>query len=345
MYYVISYMLDKVMDLPYQMLESLTLYSEIRGYDGIDEVVIIGMGGSGIVGDFVKSIIGDEFRVSVVKSSNIPKMGNNTLAIAVTYSGKTRETLIAVKKAASYCAKTVLVTSNSNSKDDVLSNWNGQGIQYIRVNGNGFSRTSLGYMLLPVLLVLEHSNVISNIRKDVKEAVNILCNIAKDKSRFEELKYRLNNKMLAIYANEFTQAAALRWKQMLNENAKMHCYYDVFPELLHNEIETWYKDASSNALVMLRDIEYEKSKEHGYDLYALINKAKELIRSKGADVIELFSIGNSRLARLLSLSYVGDIMSVHLAYLNNVDPSRIPNIEYIKSMSREESSSIGCVKL
>jgi len=67
-------MLDKVMDLPYQMLESLTLYSEIRGYDGIDEVVIIGMGGSGIVGDFVKSIIGDEFRVNVVKSSNIPKM-------------------------------------------------------------------------------------------------------------------------------------------------------------------------------------------------------------------------------------------------------------------------------
>ncbi len=337
-------MLDKVMDLPYQMLESLTLYSEIRGYDSIDEVVIIGMGGSGIVGDFVKSIIGDEFKVSVVKSSNIPKMGNNTLAIAVTYSGKTMETLIAVKKATSYSAKTVLVTSNSNSKD-VLSSETKQGIQYIRVNGNGFSRTSLGYMLLPVLLVLEHSNVISNIRKDVKEAVNILCNIAKDKSRFEELKYRLNNKMLAIYADEFTQVAALRWKQMLNENAKMHCYYDVFPELLHNEIETWYKDANNNALVMLRDIEYEKSKEHGYDLYALINKAKELIRSKGTDVIELFSIGNSRLARLLSLSYVGDIMSVHLAYLNSIDPSKIPNIEYIKSMSREESSSIRGVKL
>jgi glucose/mannose-6-phosphate isomerase len=335
-------MLDKVMDLPYQMLESLTLYSEIRGYDGIDEVVVIGMGGSGIVGDFVKGIIGDEFRVSVVKSSNIPRMDNNTLAIAVTYSGKTRETLIAVKKAASYCAKTVLVTSNSNnnSNKDVVSNENEQGIQYIRINGNGFSRTSLGYMLLPVLLVLEHSNVISNIRKDVKEAVNILCNIAKDKSRFEELKYRLNNKMLAIYSNEFTQATALRWKQMLNENAKMHCYYDVFPELLHNEIETWYKDASNHALVMLRDIEYEKSKEHGYDLYATINKAKELIRSKGADVIELFSIGNSRLARLLSLSYVGDIMSVHLAYANNIDPSKIPNIEYIKSKSMEERVAV-----
>ncbi len=327
-------MLDKVMDLPYQLLESLTLYNEIRGYDDIDETVIIGMGGSGIVGDFVKSIIGDKFRVSVVKSSNVPRMGNNTLAIAVTYSGKTRETLIAISKAASYGAKTVLVTSNNNR--DSIPNETRQDIQYIKINGNGFSRTSLGYMLLPVLLVLEHSNVISGIRKDVKEAVDILCSIAKDKSRMESLKYRMLNKMLAIYANEFTQAAALRWKQMMNENAKLHCYYDVFPELLHNEIETWYGDASNHALIMLRDIEYEKCKEHGYDLHALINKAKELIRGKGADVIELFSIGNSTLARLLSLSYIGDIMSTYLAYANNIDPSKIPNIEYIKSKGIEE---------
>ncbi len=331
MYYYATSMIDKVMNLHYQMLESLTLYNEIKGYDGVDDVVIIGMGGSGIVGDFVKGIVGDSTRVRVVKSSNPPRMSSSTLAIGVTYSGNTRETLIAMHKAASYNAKTVLVTSK---KDLYLNNdHNLKDTQYITINGNGYSRASLGYMLAPVLLVLEKSNIVSNIRKDIKEAVDILCNIARDRSKIEHLKYQMMDKMLVVYAEEFTQVAALRWKQMMNENAKLHCYYDTFPELLHNEIETWYGNTDNYTLVLLRDEMYEKSKEYGYNLYDLINTTKELLRSKGVNVVELFSIGDSALTRLLSLSYLGDILSVHLAYASNIDPTKIPNIDYVKSMS------------
>ncbi len=328
-------MLDRVMNLHYQMLESLTLYNSIKGYDGIDEVIIIGMGGSGIVGDFVKGIVGDSARVRVVKSSNPPRMSSNTLAIGVTYSGNTRETLIAIRKAASYNAKTVLVTSNNDPNLKTLKN-----TQYITINGNGFSRASFGYMLTPVLFVLEKSGIVSNIRRDIKEAVDILCGIAKDRSKIEYLKYMMS-KMLVVYSDEFTQAAALRWKQMMNENAKLHCYYDIFPELLHNEIEAWYGDASDYTLVLLRDEIYEKSKEHGYNLYDLINTTKELVRNKGVNVVELFSIGDSPLARLLSLSYIGDIMSVYLAYTSNIDPTKIPNIDYIKKSTSNAIQGVG----
>jgi glucose/mannose-6-phosphate isomerase len=316
-------MLINVTDLPYQLVGSLTLYNSIEGYDGIDEIVIMGMGGSGIVGDFVKSIV-DDIEVKVVKSGIVPKMDEHTLAIAVTYSGKTRETLAALKRAAEYDAKVVLVTSS-------VHNGIAGRVQMIKINGNGYSRASFGYMLAPVLLLLEKSYIINDIRKDIKEAADILCGISKDKSRIEQLKYSLpySDRMLAVYSNEFTYPAALRWKQMMNENAKMRCYCDVFPELLHNEVEVWHEDVNYT-LVILRDEIYESSKEHGYDLYSIISTTKELLRGKGVNIIELFSNGNSKLSRLLSLSYIGDMLSVHMAYKHSVDPRSIPNIEYIK---------------
>ncbi len=325
-------MLNKVADLPVQLLQSLSLKDSIPSFDGIDEVAVIGMGGSGIVGDFIKTVVKDHM-VHVVKGSDLPRLGDRTLVIAVTYSGGTKETLAALNKAKEYTNKIVMITSSK----DMEQLCNKQGIGCVRVVNNSYSRASLGYMLAPALLVLENSRILSSACKDIREASDLLSTIAGDKSRLGMLKRSMLRRSLAvIYGDEFTRAAALRWKQMLNENAKMQCYYDVYPELLHNEIEVWYEHNISDdtALILLRDEMYEMEQaDNGYDLYAIINKSKRLISSKGMNVTEVWSVGRSPLARLLSLSYIGDLLSVHLASARGVDPTKIPNIDYIKKES------------
>ncbi len=323
-------MLSKVADLPVQLLQSLSLKDSIPAFDSIDEVVVIGMGGSGIVGDFIKTVVRDH-RVHVVKSSDLPRLGDRTLAIAVTYSGGTRETIAAVNKARKYTSKIVMITS-SREMEQLCSE---QGIMYVRIVNNSYSRASLGYMLAPALLVLENSRILSSACKDIKEASDLLSTLAGDRNRLEMLKRSMLGKpLVVIYGDEFARAAALRWKQMLNENAKVQCYYDVYPELLHNEIEVWHEHNANNndtALILLRDEMYEREQVHNdYDLYTTINKSKRLLSSKGIKVTELWSVGRSPLARLLSLSYLGDLLSVHLAYARGIDPTKIPNIDYIK---------------
>ncbi|MFN4337214.1 MAG: SIS domain-containing protein [Candidatus Nitrosocaldus sp.] len=322
-------MLNKVVDLPVQLLQSLSLKDSIPSFDSIDEVAVIGMGGSGIVGDFIKTVVKD-YRVHVVKSSDLPRLGDRTLTIAVTYSGGTRETLAALNKAREYTNKIVMITSSKEMEQLC----NKQGIGCVRVVNNSYSRASLGYMLAPALLVLENSKILSNACKDIREASDLLSTLARDRSRLEMLKRSMLGRSLAvIYSDEFARAAALRWKQMFNENAKIQCYHDVYPELLHNEIEVWHEHNISDdtALILLRDEMYEMEQVHnGYDLYAVINKSKRLLSSKGIKATEVWSIGRSPLARLLSLSYIGDLLSVHLAYARGIDPTKIPNIDYIK---------------
>ncbi len=323
-------MLSKVTDLPIQLLQSLALKDSIPTFDSIDDIAVIGMGGSGIVGDFIKTVVRDH-RVHVVKSSDLPRLSERTLVIAVTYSGGTKETIAAVSKAREYTSKIVMITSSK----DMERLCNNQGIRCVRVVNNSYSRASLGYMLAPALLVLEKSSIMNSACKDIKEASDLLSTLAGDRNRLERIKMSMLGKTLAVvYCDEFTRVAALRWKHMLNENAKMQCYYDVYPELLHNEIEVWYEHNTNNddkALIILRDEAYEREQVHnGYDLYTSINKSRRLIRSKGIEVTELWSIGKSPLARLLSLSYIGDLLSVHLAYAKGIDPTKVSNIDYIK---------------
>lgn len=324
-------MLNKVIDLPSQLLQSLSLKDSIPAFDGVDDIVVVGMGGSGIVGDFISTVVRDR-KVHVVKGSDIPKLGNRTLVIAITYSGGTKETLAAVKKAKDYTSKIVMITSSKEMEQLC----NRQGIGYVRVVNNSYSRASLGYMLVPALLVLENSRVMSSACKDIKEASALLSPIASDRSRLDTLKRSmLGRSLLVVYGDEFTRAAAVRWKHMLNENAKVQCYYDIYPELLHNEIEVWHEhntnSSNDTAIIILRDEMYEMEQVYDDDdLYTIINKSKRLLSSKGIDVAELWSVGRSPLARLLSISYIGDLLSVHLAYARGIDPTRIPNIDYIK---------------
>jgi glucose/mannose-6-phosphate isomerase len=331
-------MLQKVIEFPNQVADAYSLQRQKdlpldlkRKYSSI---VILGMGGSAISGDFARILLRNcSLPVHVCKNSSPPAYVNDaTLVIAITYSGKTRETLEALEQSMTTGAQCIVITSSSELGSDCEK----KRIPWIYTRWNMYSRASLGYLLVPLLRIFEQMGLLKQLEADISEAVSVLnqirseCspNVPVKKNPAHLLAQELVERLPIIYGeNNFSDVVALRWKQQFNENSKVHCYHDVFPELLHNEIEVWDVNTSrSSTMILLRDVLHEK-KHH---LLAKIETSKYLAESKGAKVVEVWSRGESELARLLSLSYIVDFVSVYLAAARGVDPSVIQNIDYMK---------------
>jgi glucose/mannose-6-phosphate isomerase len=338
-------MTEKVMEFPnqlataYALAKSSQFPSYLSNNKKISSIVIIGMGGSGIVGDFIRVLMRNSpLPVHVHKGPVPPRyLDSNTLVILITNSGKTKETLDALSSCQILGTNNIVITSSK----ELRSSCNENNIPCILVPENNYTRTSLGYMLVPVLMILHHIGVFPTIEGDISESIQMLNKLRGDCGPNVPLKtnpagllaLELVNSLPVIYGEyNFTDVIALRWKQQLNENSKVRCYYDVFPELLHNEVEVW--DASNkitfqkSPLLLLRDSVHEENT----NLREKIETVKYLAESRGAKVFDLWTRGKSELCRLLTLSYLGDFVSVYLATSKGVDPTAIHNIEYLKQI-------------
>jgi len=339
----ISQMLGKVVAFPSQISQaSKTTRNDALSRSitrKISNVVITGMGASGLIGDFLRILLRESrVPVHVHKSGSLPSfVSRKTLVITITYSGKTRETLEALNESIARKAMNLVVTSSYELQ--ILCSK--KAIPVISVLENGYPRATLGFMLISILGVLHKLGIARSFETDVAETIAILDEIRRQCG--PEILHKGNPARLlatslvgrfpVIYGEtDFTEVAALRWKQQLNENSKVHCYYDVFPELLHNEIQAWHhpEDAGvrNYALLILRDSVHER----GSGLGSKIDAAKRLAESKGAIAYDLWSRGKSELARLLSLCYLGDYVSVYLALSRGVDPGPVHNIENMKKV-------------
>ncbi len=333
-----SSMLQKVIGFPAQVAEAYRLTKDlIFPYsNNISNISVLGMGGSGIVGDFLRVLLRNSSVPVYVNKHPLPPrfLNEDSLVFAITYSGKTQETLDALENCVRLRAKTIVVTS----ADELKSICDKKKIPCIQVPENGQTRASLGYLLVPLLCMLQNATILRRVSYDITETIGVLNKINKEcgldvplkKNPARSLAFDLLDRFPIIYgAQNFTDVAAMRWKQLLNENSKVHCYYELFPELLHNEIEAWDAEGriyENYALVLLRDSVYERE----IGLQGKIRATKYIVQEKGSRIFELWSQGRSELARLLSLSYLGEFASVYLAMAKGIDASAVRNIEFVK---------------
>lgn len=335
-----SGMLEKVLDFPSQIANSryLTRYNSVplEGLQEVNKIVFLGMGGSGVLGDSISILLRNlKMPVYVCKSSLAPSfVDNKSLVIAISYSGKTWETLNALHACLAGGAKVSVITSS----EELLYTCKIKNIPAIQIPQNGQARASFGYLLVSTLYILYKAGIIGELEHDLAEAVRVLDEIKINSTSTSSIAQSIAHEFLRTFPiiygeHNFSDAAALRWKHQINENAKVHCYHDVFPELLHNEVEVWNTSAHQReySLVLLRDQRHEK--EMG--IKEKVDATKLLI-AENTRVFEVWSQGESELARLLSLNYVGDFVSVYLALAKNIDAAATPNILRIKAVEVEQ---------
>ena len=305
--------------------------------DGVQSVVVFGMGGSGISGDVVQALVEPRMGVpwrTIKGYGPIPEwVGRNTLAFLVSYSGDTEETLAAFEEMHDRGARAVVVSSGGRLAE-LAANY---GIAHAQIPGGRQPRASLGFLALPLLAMLVEIGLVPDCSDDVEEAVASLADISKTcgrdvpvKENFaKQLATSLAHRAPVVYGGSgLGEVAAYRFKCDLNEYAKSPAFAHFVPEMNHNELEAY--GSTSEAIrkgfvvVILRDADEHERVALRFDI------VKRLVEESGSEVIEVHSQGISPLARILSLVMVTQLTAIYAGLINDVDPGPVPVIENFK---------------
>jgi glucose/mannose-6-phosphate isomerase len=338
-------MTDLIVGLPEQIEEAydIGMKAEVPGeYADVGTVVISGLGGSAIGGDLLRSLTLAESRVPVFvnRDYGIPAyVGPDTLFIASSYSGNTEETLSAFELAANAGARILCISSGGELTRRAAES----GIPAVRIPGGPAPRAALGYSFVPLLIVLRRLGLVKGAAgdEDITETLSVMKGLREalgpgapeSVNHAKQLARKVCGRLPIIYGSEgYRAVVAQRWKGQVNENSKAAAYWNVYPELDHNEIVGWKSNPDllgSMFVINLRD------NSESPKMRRRIEVTSEVIGRLAAGVEHVWAIGKSDLAKLFSLVYIGDFMSLYLAFLNGEDPMPVESIGYLKSRLAE----------
>ncbi|MBK9270603.1 MAG: bifunctional phosphoglucose/phosphomannose isomerase [Saprospiraceae bacterium] len=302
-------------------------FNALFNKDNIENIYVSGMGGSGIGAEFVYSFVKDELKIpfAVGKSYDLPAWVNqNTLLILSSYSGNTEETIEVLKKGIHQSAKVVVISSGGTMMRLAIEN----NLSFVKLPSDWSSpRACLGFSIAAQLGVLFKIGLISE--KKWAELLECADFIKTESSQIQEkskkLAESLFGKMIVIYSSERIEPVALRFRQQINENAKRLCWHHVVPEMNHNELVGWRKSDDELAVLFLLNSDDSDRISQRMDL------TKDVVSHFAGSVISLFSKGKNTIERSLYLVHLLDYASVHLAFLNGVDPVEVKVIDFLKS--------------
>jgi glucose/mannose-6-phosphate isomerase len=330
-------MLETLAGLPDQCEKALKLGQDATRPNlpgELRQVVLAGLGGSAIGGDLLRVMVARQARVpfAVCRDYNLPAcVDRQTLVFLTSYSGNTEETLSAYRLAGERGAVRIAVTTGGRLAEMAA----GDGVPVLRVPPGLPPRSAIGYTFLPALVLLERLGVIGH-QEGYGELLAVLRSHREEfgpsapvsQNRAKDLAVRLHGKIPVIYGvSGTTEVVATRWKGQCNENAKCLAYWNVYPELNHNELvgfEAPPELLRSLFLVHLRDVT-----DHAR-VQARMEIVKGLLAEKVGGLAEFSGQGETLLARLFSLIYLGDFASVYLSLLYGINPKPVQVIDYLK---------------
>ena len=294
---------------------------------GIDHIVFSGMGGSGSIGDVISAILSKEdIHVSNVKGYHLPKtVDSNTLVISTSISGNTKETLTVLEKAQMTDAKIAVFSSGGMIQK--FSKTNNLFFQEISMIHS--PRASFPKFLFAILNILKE--IIPIKKTQVEEAISSLeitrNNIFSNNLTEDNISLKLADWIKGIpliYYPGGLQSAAIRFKNSLQENSKMHAITEELIESCHNGIVAWKINSKVQPILMRGHDDHTKTIERW-------NILKEFFIDKKIECFEIESINGNILSKIVNLVYLLDYSSIYHAVLNHIDPSPTNSIDFVKT--------------
>ena len=294
---------------------------------GIDHIVFSGMGGSGSIGDVISAILSKEdIHVSNVKGYHLPKtVDSNSLVITTSVSGNTRETLTVLEKAQKTDAKIAAFSSGGMMQKFCESN----NLFFKEISMIHSPRVSFMKFLFSILNIFKE--IIPIKENDIKEAIsslevtrnNIYSNNLTEKNPSLKLAKWIKEIPLVYYPWGL-QAAAVRFKNSLQENSKMHTITEDVIESCHNGVVAWEKNSNVQPVLIRGYNDHIKTIER-WDIL------KEFFRGNTIEFFEIKSVNGNILSKLVNLIYLLDYSTIYHAVLNNTDPSPVNAINFVKT--------------
>lgn len=292
----------------------------------IRNVLICGMGGSGIGGNLVANWLDRELKVPVhvAKDYQIPGFVNEyTLVIASSYSGNTEETLACVDAAIHKKAQVTAICSGG----ELASRCETNGFDYIQVPGGNPPRTALAFSLVQLLAIFHKKGLVSS--NGLSEIANAGTLILTEKSFIQDearkLAKFLHGKVPVLYASTAYEPVLIRARQQFNENSKVLCWQHVIPEMNHNELVGWGGGDDRFAVVFFENEDIHPRNQKRIEI------TKEKVSDKTKQVMTVRSKGKNLIERSVYLIHLVDWASFYLAEMKQVDAMDISVIDYLKT--------------
>ena len=292
----------------------------------IDHIVYCGMGGSGSIGDILTAILStNDIHVTNVKGYLLPKtVDKKTLVICISISGNTQETITVLESANKKPCKVISFSSGGKIKEYSMNN----NIPYYEIPQFHSPRSSLPSFLYYILNVLQDFLPISK-----EGIIQSITNLKKTREQINSKNLNVNNPSLSlaewintfpiIYYPNGLHAVAIRFKNSLQENSKLHAISEDVIEACHNGIVAWERSSNAQPILLEGNDDYFKTKERWKIL-------KEFFANEKIDFKEINSVEGNILSKIINLIYVLDYCSIYHAILSKIDPTPVKSIDFIK---------------
>ncbi len=291
----------------------------------IHQIVICGLGGSGIGAKIVSNWIQDEIQVPLVICNDyvLPAfVGKNTLVIGISYSGNTEESASSINEAHAKGCHIIGITSGGNLASFCREN----GYDCVLVPGGNAPRSGLAYSIVQLVHMLAELGFISSAHMStMNKASSVLTNeLAEIQALAKELAAHLFGKVGVYYAETKYEGVIVRARQQFNENSKYLGWHHTIPEMNHNELVGWSGGDTRFAPVFFSTGDLHPRNQKRLEI------TMDAVEKKCGSIFTLHAKGDSLIERSLYLIHVVDWASYYLSDLNGADINDMKIVDYLK---------------
>ncbi len=287
----------------------------------INNVVIGGLGGSGIAGRIVKNYFADklDIPIEVVSDYIFPRFVNSSsLVILSSYSGNSEETIALYAQAKARKCKTILITAGGELQKLAQED----GIMVYLAESNHEARMCLGYSLtylFQIVFEILGQYKIMDLKKIVESISSFEDFISGAQESAKVFENSLKNKFIVVADVPF-EGLATRFVQQIQENAKSEAFISILPEANHNVLATYKGEMNSNFIFLNSRSSHRTNLRFSF--------LKDLL-IKGNPILEI-NIKDDSLATLFSTLYSLDWLAVEIATQNGADMKNSENVSELK---------------
>jgi len=321
-------MKELIANFPVQLQEAQIIgqnHKFISEHKKFSNVILTGLGGSGIGGSIVQNFVFDKLKIPFIVNKDyfLPAfVGKDSLVIVSSYSGNTEETIAAMQQALKAKATVVCITSGGKVAEIAKK----KNLDCLLLPAGMPPRSCIGYSMTQVLYILQYFGLINyNFEKDYKAAIKKMKDDSKEfHKKAKALAKKLSGKLPVIYSGPEFEGVAVRFRQQINENGKMLCWHHVIPEMNHNELVGWKdKDPNKVVVILRNEDDYER-----VQMRMEINK--QVIRKYTPNIVEIYSEGKGYFEKVFYFIHLTDWVSVYLADMHGQDATEVKVIDFLK---------------
>ncbi len=283
-----------------------------------DKFVLIGMGGSHLCADILRCAY-PSFDFIIHRNYGLPKVPDyfleNALIILSSYSGETEEVLEALEEGLSRGVNMAVMTDRGTLLDRAKE----EGLPYIDLPNPGIEpRSAIGYATLALTHLIDHTEAF-----DMLKTLSQTLTPQDYRTEGEQLAQGLEGSIPVIYSSAQNYAVSYNWKIKLNETGKLPAFFNVFPELNHNEMSAY------DAIGPYTFIFIEDANDHPRILKRM-EVLKGMLTERGYTVLTSIMKGDTVFERIFSSLLVADFMALAIANKKGIDGAATPLIAEFK---------------